>query len=91
MRIRVIDILELLASGMTADQICCQLPDLQGDDIRASFAYAAQRLDEQRQLVGIADREDSAAQHDQRSLIALLGSLEEFMSVEELDEIRPLK
>ena len=46
MRIRVIDVLELLASGMTSEQIRRQLPDLEEDDIRASLAYAAEHLDE---------------------------------------------
>jgi uncharacterized protein (DUF433 family) len=45
MRIRVIDVLELLAAGMTSQQIRNQLPDLEEDDIRASLAYAARYLD----------------------------------------------
>lgn len=40
MRIRVIDVLELLAAGMNHQQICQQLPDLEEDDVRASLAYA---------------------------------------------------
>ena len=38
MRIRVIDVLELLASGMTPDEVLKQLPDLEADDIRACFS-----------------------------------------------------
>jgi uncharacterized protein (DUF433 family) len=48
MRIRVIDVLELLSAGMTHDQIRNQLPDLDEDDIRASLAYAARYLDHPR-------------------------------------------
>lgn len=48
MRIRVIDVLELLAAGMTHEQILSQLPDLEEEDIRASLAYAARYLDHPR-------------------------------------------
>ena len=41
MRIRVIDVLDLLAAGMSHDQVRKQLPDLEEDDIRASLTYAA--------------------------------------------------
>jgi len=44
MRIRVADILELLASGATQLQILADYPDLEADDIRASLAYAAAQL-----------------------------------------------
>jgi uncharacterized protein (DUF433 family) len=37
MRIRVIDVLELLADGMTHEEILAQLPDLEMDDIFASL------------------------------------------------------
>jgi uncharacterized protein (DUF433 family) len=45
MRIRVIDVLELLASGLTAQQVLEELPDLVMEDIQASLRYASQRLD----------------------------------------------
>lgn len=45
MRIRVIDILELLAAGQTPDQIIADFPYLERDDIAASLKYAARRLD----------------------------------------------
>lgn len=45
MRIRVVDILELLAAGLTTAQITAELPDLEADDVRAALAYAAQRFD----------------------------------------------
>jgi uncharacterized protein (DUF433 family) len=45
MRIRVVDILELLAAGLTSEQILEELPDLEADDVRAALAYAARRFD----------------------------------------------
>ncbi len=45
MRIRVVDILELLAAGLTSAQIVEELPDLEADDVRAALAYAARRFD----------------------------------------------
>lgn len=44
MRIRVSDVLELLADGLTPQEIVSQLPDLELDDVRASVAFAAQRV-----------------------------------------------
>ncbi|HWW26603.1 MAG TPA: DUF433 domain-containing protein [Caulobacter sp.] len=41
MRIRVQDVLEMLASGMTTDEILQEYPYLEADDIRAVLAYAA--------------------------------------------------
>lgn len=41
MRIRVRDVLDMLAGGATAEQILADYPDLEMDDIRASLAYAA--------------------------------------------------
>ena len=41
MRIRVADVLEMLASGMTSEDILADFPDLEADDIRASLVYAA--------------------------------------------------
>jgi len=37
MRIRVSDVLDLLASGLTADQILEEMPDLEPEDIQASL------------------------------------------------------
>ena len=45
MRIRVIDVLDLLAAGLTAQQVLEELPDLEMDDVKAALAYAAKRLD----------------------------------------------
>lgn len=41
MRIRVLDILELLADGMSAEEVVAQLPDLELEDIRAALLFAA--------------------------------------------------
>ena len=43
MRIRVSDVLELLAAGVSQAQILEDFPDLEVDDIRASLQFAAQR------------------------------------------------
>jgi uncharacterized protein (DUF433 family) len=45
MRIRVVDVLDLLAAGLTAEQILEEMPDLEMDDIKAAITYAARRLD----------------------------------------------
>lgn len=45
MRIRVIDVLELLAAGLSAAQILEEMPDLQSEDIQAVLQYAAKKLD----------------------------------------------
>lgn len=45
MRIRVIDVLELLAAGLTPEQIIDELPDLTKEDIAASLRYAAAMFD----------------------------------------------
>jgi uncharacterized protein (DUF433 family) len=45
MRIRVIDVLDLLAAGLTREQILEELPDLEADDITAALQYASSRLD----------------------------------------------
>ncbi|WP_299284527.1 DUF433 domain-containing protein [uncultured Mucilaginibacter sp.] len=40
MRIRVIDILDLLANGLTQNQIVEELPDLELADVEAAVKYA---------------------------------------------------
>ena len=45
MRIRVVDVLDLLAAGLTAQQVLEELPDLESDDVKAAIRYAARRLD----------------------------------------------
>ena len=48
MRIRVMDVLDLLASGLSADAILDELPDLEREDIHAALRYASRRLDHPR-------------------------------------------
>jgi len=45
MRIRVKDVLDMLAEGATEQQILQDYPDLEAEDIRASLAYAARYFD----------------------------------------------
>src|ERR1700761_5399301 len=45
MRIRVIDVLDLLASGLTQVQVLEELPDLEKEDIEAVLRYASSRFD----------------------------------------------
>ncbi|MDX2145316.1 MAG: DUF433 domain-containing protein [Rhodospirillaceae bacterium] len=41
LRIRVTDILEMLAGGMTHEQILADYPYLEADDIREAVAYSS--------------------------------------------------
>ena len=45
MRIRVVDVLDLLANGLSQDEILEELPDLDKADIAACLRFARQRLD----------------------------------------------
>jgi uncharacterized protein (DUF433 family) len=45
MRIRVIDVLDLYATGMSAEEILDEMPDLEMEDLAAALKYAARRLD----------------------------------------------
>ncbi|MFB9842042.1 DUF433 domain-containing protein [Mucilaginibacter ginsenosidivorans] len=45
MRIRVADILDLLAAGLTQEQVLEELPDLEALDIEAALKYASSKLD----------------------------------------------
>ncbi len=44
MRIRVTDILDLLASGLGFDEILDEMPDLEREDIVAAISYAAEGI-----------------------------------------------
>ena len=44
MRVRVVDVLELLAQGLTNEQVLEELPYLEKDDIIACLQYAASKL-----------------------------------------------
>lgn len=45
MRIRVTDVLDLLAAGLSQDQVLLELPDLEAEDIAACLRYASRRID----------------------------------------------
>jgi len=45
MRIHVVDILDLLAAGLTQEQVLEELPDLEAQDIEAALKYAGSKLD----------------------------------------------
>jgi uncharacterized protein (DUF433 family) len=45
MRIRVTDVLDLLASGLSQEQLLDEMPDLEPEDIQACLRYATRRLD----------------------------------------------
>lgn len=45
MRIRVTDVLDLLANGLTPTQVLEELPDLEPEDIAACLRFASRRLD----------------------------------------------
>jgi uncharacterized protein (DUF433 family) len=44
MRIRVSDVLDLLANGLSSEEIVEEMPDLELEDIRASLRFASRRL-----------------------------------------------
>lgn len=45
MRIRVSDVLELFAAGLSKEQIIEKMPDLEIEDLHAVLQYAARKLD----------------------------------------------
>ena len=45
MRIRVSDVLDLYAAGLSSEQILQELPDLEPEDLQACLLFAARRLD----------------------------------------------
>lgn len=45
MRIRVVDVLDLLASGLTQQEVLEELPDLEPEDVAACLKFARARLD----------------------------------------------
>jgi uncharacterized protein (DUF433 family) len=44
MRIRVSDVLDLFASGLNAEEILEEMPDLEADDLKAALFYALRQL-----------------------------------------------
>jgi uncharacterized protein (DUF433 family) len=45
MRIRVSDVLDLLANGLSFEQILEEMPDLEYEDVQACLRLASHRLD----------------------------------------------
>lgn len=45
MRIRVTDVLDLLASGLSQEEVLEELPDLTAEDVTACLRFASHRLD----------------------------------------------
>lgn len=43
LRIRVSDVLDLLAAGLSPQQVLEELPDLEPDDVAAALRYASRR------------------------------------------------
>jgi len=45
MRIRVTDVLDLLATGLSTEQVLEELSDLKEEDVRACLRFASRSLD----------------------------------------------
>jgi uncharacterized protein (DUF433 family) len=45
MRIRVSDVLDLFAAGLTADELLEEMPDLEAEDLHACLRFASHYLD----------------------------------------------
>ncbi len=45
LRVRVSDVLDLLASGLSSDEVLGELPDLERADIAACLTFASRRID----------------------------------------------
>ena len=48
MRIRVVDVLDMMAAGVSTPKILADYPDLQVEDVYACLAYAARHIDHPR-------------------------------------------
>jgi uncharacterized protein (DUF433 family) len=44
MRIRVSDVLDLLAAGLTVSEVVVELPDLEPDDVTACLRYTSSQV-----------------------------------------------
>jgi uncharacterized protein (DUF433 family) len=44
MRIRVTDVLDLMANGLTPEQVLAELPELEIEDIQACLKFASDRV-----------------------------------------------
>ena len=45
MRIRVSDVIDLFAAGLSAEQILVEMPDLEHEDLQAALEYASRKID----------------------------------------------
>ena len=45
MRIRVTGVLDLLAAGLSLEEVLVELPDLEAEDVQACLRFASRRLD----------------------------------------------
>lgn len=63
LRLRVQDVLEMLAAGTSETEILADYPDLEADDIRASLSFAAAYLDHRVVRVTQPDVTDSRKRH----------------------------
>ena len=45
MRIRVVDVLQLFAAGLSAEHILDEMPDLEREDLQACLQFAARKFD----------------------------------------------
>jgi len=45
MRIRVSDVLDLFAAGLTAEELLAEMPDFEPEDLQACLRYASRYLD----------------------------------------------
>ena len=45
MRVRVTDVLDLLASGLTSSEVIAELPYLELEDVEACLRFASRRID----------------------------------------------
>ena len=57
LRIRVTDVLDLLASGLSPEQVLEELPDLEAADVSACLRFASRRLDHP--IVDALDRQSA--------------------------------
>ncbi|PSB51450.1 DUF433 domain-containing protein [Chamaesiphon polymorphus] len=44
MRIRVSDVLDLFAAGLSSEQILAEMPDLEANDLKAALLYASRKF-----------------------------------------------
>ncbi len=45
LRIRVVDVLDLIAAGLSHAEILAELPDIEADDIKAAIAFTSKHVD----------------------------------------------